>query len=63
MKVLIWLRALKAFNFFNWNKQLLTDEFSLIIDDLSNHPEFNLGRIMIITSVNRTTGRITCKWN
>lgn len=58
MRFLLWLRALRNWNFYNWNGPLERKSYGLVLEDLFEQAEFNIGQSYQITSVNRTTGRI-----
>lgn len=59
MKLLLWLRALRAWNFYNWDSEVARKDDIVVIQDLPDLDDFNVGQMFMITSVNRTTGRIT----
>jgi hypothetical protein len=58
MKLLFWFRALWGFNFCSWNNYHHDFSLACELKDLSC---FNIGQKFEVTSVNRTTGRVTMK--
>jgi len=61
MKLLLWLRALRKYNFYNWNSPIGMKNYSLVLEDLRDHEDFYVGQSLIVMSINRTTGRIEFK--
>lgn len=60
MKILLWLRCLRCWNWYNWNLPKGTTE--VVVYDLANMENFNVGQRYQIMSVNRGTGMITGQW-
>ncbi len=60
-KLLLFLRALSAKNFYNWNKPVKNGEYSFILSEMYVITDVNVGDTFVVTSVNRTTGRVTFK--
>lgn len=60
MELLILLRQMAANNFYR-NTSGKPAESTLVLPDLKDHPEYNVGQKYEIISVNRTTGEIGLK--
>lgn len=60
MRLLFWLRALWGFNFFNWDRGIDFGDYEVAVN-LRDLKYFNIGQQYTITSVNRTTGKLTLK--
>ena len=50
MKLLLWLRALRAWNFYNWNSSVGMKEYSLVLEDMIDLEDFNVGLEIQVTS-------------
>lgn len=60
MSILLWLRALRHLNFYNWNARY-EGHMELICIDLKDLKFLELGMLIRVTYVNRQTGKITFK--
>lgn len=61
--ILLFIRALRVFNFYNWHGVLEWDlKNKVVVWNMCKIDDFNIGQRFVITSVNRTTGLITGDW-
>lgn len=62
MTLLLWLRALLDCNFYNWNKDKF-HSLAVVVQRIGYIGNYEVGNILEVTSVNRTTGLITFKYH
>lgn len=62
MNLLIFLRQLMADNFYR-NPSIVVKDLTLVSPKTGKHMiDINVGQKCVVTSVNRTTGEVTLKW-
>lgn len=57
MIILLFLRALRYLNFYNWDYDHISST-AFVLKDLEELKNIDLGQVYKITCVNRTTGQI-----
>ena len=58
MKALLFIRALLKMNFFNWDGMVDRKSVEVVMRNVHEHENFNVGDRYVVTSINRTTGKI-----
>lgn len=58
MTVLLWLRAARFLNWYNWNSAKLGST-SYVVQNTDDLRLIELGQCWVVTSVHRTTGKVT----
>lgn len=60
MRTILWLRALRHLNWFNWN-YAAPGSLGFVIQSIKDLGRIELNQAWSVTSVNRVTGKITMK--